>query len=127
MLVYHEADEAALNIIREAVDLGNSHIDLSDLQLESVPDELAELKDLVVLTPGHVLATDLQLMLGTNRLRHFPLAVCELTNLTTLIISHNRIAHLPPEIGNLANLRELSVAHNRLRVLPLEVTRLKNL
>ncbi|KAJ1960150.1 hypothetical protein GGI12_003960 [Dipsacomyces acuminosporus] len=127
MHLYHEADETALSIIREAVELGNSHIDLSDLQLESVPDELAELKDLVVLTPGHVLVSDLQLMLSTNRLRYFPMAVCELTNLTTLIISHNRITHLPPEIGNLVSLRELSVAHNRLRVLPLEITKLNKL
>ncbi|KAI9505727.1 leucine rich repeat protein, partial [Coemansia spiralis] len=114
----------ALAIIREAVEVGDAHIDLSDLQLEQVPDELAELKDLVVLAPSQTLVTDLQLTLSANRLQHFPLAVCELTNLTTLILSHNRIVHLPPEIGNLASLRELSVAHNRLRVLPLELTRL---
>ncbi|KAJ2854121.1 hypothetical protein FB639_006429, partial [Coemansia asiatica] len=122
-----EASDAALGIIREAVEVGESHIDLSDLGLDSVPDELAELKDLVVLTPGHMLATDLQLTLSSNRLAHFPLAVCELTNLTTLIISNNRIAHLPPEIGNLIALKELSIAHNRLHALPLELMRLKEL
>ncbi|KAJ2765616.1 hypothetical protein IWQ57_004706 [Coemansia nantahalensis] len=121
------AGGTALALIREAVEAGDAHVDLSDLNLDAVPDELAELKDLVVLTPSHKLVTDLQLTLGTNSLRHFPLAVCELTNLTTLIMSHNRIAHLPPEIGNLANLRELSVAHNRLRSLPLEITRLTRL
>ncbi|KAJ2678383.1 hypothetical protein GGI25_002368 [Coemansia spiralis] len=122
--VEREATQSALAIIREAVEVGDAHIDLSDLQLEQVPDELAELKDLVVLAPSQTLVTDLQLTLSANRLQHFPLAVCELTNLTTLILSHNRIVHLPPEIGNLASLRELSVAHNRLRVLPLELTRL---
>ncbi|KAJ2715841.1 hypothetical protein H4R19_000975 [Coemansia spiralis] len=121
------AGGTALAIIREAVEAGDAHVDLSDLNLDAVPDELAELKDLVVLTPSNKLVTDLQLALGTNSLRHFPLAVCELSNLTTLILSHNRIAHLPPEIGNLVNLREFSVAHNRLRSLPLEVTRLTRL
>ncbi|KAJ1732441.1 hypothetical protein LPJ61_002045 [Coemansia biformis] len=123
----HAAGGTALAIIREAVEAGDAHVDLSDLNLDTVPDELAELKDLVVLTPSNKLVTDLQLTLGTNLLRRFPLAVCELTNLTTLLISHNRIAHLPPEIGNLVNLRELSVAHNRLRSLPLELTRLTRL
>ncbi|KAJ1811785.1 hypothetical protein LPJ75_003974, partial [Coemansia sp. RSA 2598] len=122
-----EAAAAALSIIREAVEVGEPHIDLSDLGLEAVPDELAELKDLVVLTPGHILATDLQLTLSSNRLAYFPLAVCELANLTTLIISNNRIAHLPPEIGNLTALKELSIAHNRLHTLPLELMRLTEL
>ncbi|KAJ2160781.1 hypothetical protein GGF46_001969 [Coemansia sp. RSA 552] len=124
---HREAAEMALAVIREAVEAGDAHVDLSDLELEAVPDELAELKDLVVLTPSHALITALQLTLSNNILRHFPLAVCELTNLTTLILSHNRIALLPPEIGNLVNLSELSVAHNRLRYLPLELTRLKHL
>ncbi|KAJ2780850.1 hypothetical protein H4R18_003219 [Coemansia javaensis] len=121
------ACSAALAVIREAVEVGDPHVDLSDLDLDAVPDELAELKDLVVLAPSSALVTDLQLTLGSNALRQFPLAVCELTNLTTLILSHNRIAHLPPEIGNLANLRELSVAHNCLRCLPLELARLARL
>ncbi|KAJ1838161.1 hypothetical protein LPJ73_007162, partial [Coemansia sp. RSA 2703] len=80
-----EACAAALAIIREAVEVGEAYIDLSDLGLDCVPDELAELKHLVVLTPGHTLATALQLSLSANRLASFPLAVCELTNLTTLI------------------------------------------
>ncbi|KAJ1719404.1 hypothetical protein LPJ53_005830 [Coemansia erecta] len=122
-----EASAAALAVIREAVEVGEAHIDLSDLGLDSVPDELAELKDLVVLTPGHMLATALQLNLNSNRLASFPLAACELTNLTTLIVSNNRITHLPPEIGNLAALQELSVAHNRLRSLPVELLRLGEL
>ncbi|KAJ2574468.1 hypothetical protein GGH95_003901, partial [Coemansia sp. RSA 1836] len=113
--VCREASETALAIIREAVEVGDPHIDLSDLQLEAVPDELAELKDLVVLAPSHTMVTSLQLILSSNILCHFPLAVCELVNLTTLIISYNRISHLPPEIGNLVNLRELSVSHNNLR------------
>ncbi|KAJ2662913.1 hypothetical protein IWW48_001621 [Coemansia sp. RSA 1200] len=126
-IAQREATDSALAIIREAVEVGDAHIDLSDLQLQQVPDELAELKDLVVLAPSHTMVTALQLTLGTNSLTHFPLAVCELTNLTTLILSHNRIAHLPPEIGALVNLRELSIAHNCLRVLPLEITRLSQL
>ncbi|KAJ1870711.1 hypothetical protein H4R99_007113 [Coemansia sp. RSA 1722] len=122
-----EAGDAALVIIREAVEVGEPHIDLSDLGLDTVPDELAELKDLVVLTPGHMLNTDIELTLSSNRLARFPLAVCELTNLTTLIISNNRITHLPPEIGNLFALKELSIANNRLHTLPLELTRLTQL
>ncbi|KAJ2776473.1 hypothetical protein GGI15_004836 [Coemansia interrupta] len=122
-----EACAAALAVIRGAVEVGEAHIDLSELALDCVPDELAELKDLVVLTPGHMLATALQLKLNANRLARFPLAVCELTNLTTLIVSNNRITHLPPEIGNLTALRELSVMHNRLRSLPVELLRLGQL
>ncbi|KAJ2083624.1 hypothetical protein H4R24_000682 [Coemansia sp. RSA 988] len=121
------ASATALAVIREAVEAGDAHVDLSDLDLETVPDELAELKDLVVLAPSRSLVTDLQLTMSTNALQRFPLAICELTNLTTLIISHNRITHLPPEIGCLVNLRELSVAHNRLRRLPRELARLTRL
>ncbi|KAJ2908512.1 hypothetical protein GGI21_002813 [Coemansia aciculifera] len=125
--VSREGADTALALIREAVEVGDPHIDLSDLQLETVPDELAELKDLVVLAPSLIVNTSLELVLSSNILCHFPLAVCELVNLTTLIISYNRISHLPPEIGNLVNLRELSIAHNNLRVLPFEITRLGRL
>ncbi|KAJ2849219.1 hypothetical protein IWW36_002792 [Coemansia brasiliensis] len=121
------AEVAALGIIREAVEAGDAHVDLSDLGLESVPDELAELKDLVVLAPSHALVSDLQLTLGANALKHFPQAVSELANLTTLILSHNCLIHLPPEIANLRNLRELSVAHNQLRCLPYELASLPHL
>ncbi|KAJ1999648.1 hypothetical protein GGI04_002008 [Coemansia thaxteri] len=125
--VVREAGESALAIIREAVEVGDTHIDLSDLQLDSVPDELAELKHLVSLAPSHTMVTSLQLVLSSNSLSHFPLAICELTNLTTLIISNNRILHLPPEISNLVNLRELSLAHNKLRQLPVEISTLSRL
>lgn len=117
----------ALAVIREAVEIGEPHIDLSDLQLTQVPDELAELQHLVSLTPAHSLVSDIQLTLGSNCLRNFPLAICELTNLTMLILSNNRITHLPPEIANLRNLRELSVANNCLRELPIELTQLEQL
>ncbi|KAJ2239627.1 hypothetical protein GGH19_004538 [Coemansia sp. RSA 1807] len=118
---------AAAAIIREAVESGDAHVDLSDLDLDEVPDEIAELKHLVVLAPSGALVTDVQVTLGSNSLRGFPLAICELDNLTTLILSHNRITHVPPEIGNLCNLRELSVAHNKVRVLPIELTKLRRL
>ncbi|KAJ1835911.1 hypothetical protein LPJ63_000706 [Coemansia sp. RSA 2711] len=118
---------AALAVIREAVEGGDAHVDLSDLDLDAVPDELAELKDLVVLAPSHALVSDLQLTLSANALEHFPLAVCELANLTTLLLPHNRIAHVPPDIGNLRALRELSLADNRLRELPAELAALPRL
>ncbi|KAJ2358221.1 hypothetical protein IWW50_002808 [Coemansia erecta] len=119
--------QAAAAVIRESVETGDAHVDLSDLDLDEVPDELAELKHLVVLAPSGAMVTDVQVTLGSNALRGFPLALCELDNLTTLILSHNRIEHVPPEIGNLRNLRELSVAHNRVRVLPAELAGLRRL
>ena len=51
-----------------------------------------------------------------------PLALFELRELTTLIMSHNRIYEIPAAVTHLTALCELDLRCNNIEVLPLEIT-----
>jgi len=59
----------------------------------------------------------------------FPTQVCELTNLTILVLNNNQlIGEIPPEIGNLINLQVLWLNDNQLTgEIPSEIGNLTNL
>ncbi|KAJ1679067.1 hypothetical protein EV182_002794, partial [Spiromyces aspiralis] len=122
-----EAYGLAIETIRKCVDEGHERVDLSDLGLTTVPAEICELKDLVVLVPSQTLHSSLSITLDSNLLRAFPMYLCQLRNLTVLILSRNKIEAIPPDIHHLVNLEVLSVAGNRIRALPYEVKALPKL
>ena len=92
-----------------------SKLYLSNNQLTSLPPEISELKNL----------TDLYL--DYNRLTSLPPEISELKNLTDLYLDYNRLTSLPPEISELKNLSKLYLDYNRLTSLPPEISELKNL
>ena len=82
--------------------------------MSDVPDELAQLTELVWLS------------LINNRLTRFP-PIPALTHLTRLNLDYNQISEVPPWIGSLVALGSLWMPGNRVERLPAEVGGLSEL
>jgi Leucine-rich repeat (LRR) protein len=115
--------------VKIGIAAGSGKLDLSDCDLEVVPDEVFELTDLVelslagnnlsTLTDGFGKLKSLEkLQLSGNRLTVLPDSVCELESLEGLWLHGNLLESLPTDIGSLLNLRQMAVAGNRLTRLP---------
>src|SRR3954470_10227999 len=87
--------EEALRRINKAAQGGQSELELSGLNLVSLPPEIGRLTALTAL------------LLYDNRLAALPPEIGRLTALTTLYLHNNRLAALPPEIGRLTTLGTL--------------------
>ncbi|GAO50283.1 hypothetical protein G7K_4413-t1 [Saitoella complicata NRRL Y-17804] len=99
--------------IAAAIEEGNDKVDLSNLGLETLPDSISDIQNLV---PGNWVPV--KLFLNENYLRELPPALCDCTNLSTLILSKNELTRLPAKIGRLTRLRELILRGNNLTCLP---------
>ena len=77
---------------------------LSENEITSLPDQLANLQNLRVLDCRY------------NCLINIPAMVYSLTFLTTLYLSFNRIQEVEAELGNLTNLTNLSIRENQITV-----------
>lgn len=62
-----------------------------------------------------------------NKIREFPMVLCELTRLEILDISRNKIRILPPELAKLKSLKVLSAQKNRIEELPLSLADMASL
>jgi len=124
--------------IEEAIKSASTTLDLSGLQLTSVPEEVWELTNLTILRlsenqlkslPKEIerLTNLTTLYLYDNQLRSLPSEIGKLTNLTTLNLFNNQLVHLPKEIGFLTNLTFIHLSYNQLVHLPSEIERLTNL
>ncbi|KAI8068524.1 hypothetical protein BC940DRAFT_36468 [Gongronella butleri] len=109
------------------VDNGSERVDLSHLDLEEIPDDIAELKHITVLCKDRVKRASLQLYLFGNQLRSLSPALFLLDNLTVLSLRHNLLTSIPPDIIRLKQLVELSVGNNSLLFLPGELLQLEHL
>jgi Leucine-rich repeat (LRR) protein len=129
----------ALQRIEEARESGAIVLlDLSVLNLTTVPHEIGQLSNLQRLDLGSNQLTMLppeigqlsnlqQLSLSSNQLASLPPEIGQLSNLQSLWLDANQLASLPPEIGQLSNLQILSLGENRLTSLPPEIGQLSNL
>jgi small GTP-binding protein len=104
-----------LRLIEEAARNEQTELDLYGNQLQALPAEIAELKNLT------------RLDLSGNQLQALPAEIAELKNLTELNLSGNQLETLPAEIVELKNLTVLNLSENRLKTLPAEIVELKNL
>ncbi|KAI1323590.1 hypothetical protein F5Y16DRAFT_334410 [Xylariaceae sp. FL0255] len=114
--------------IEDAIEQGNPNIDLSSLDISSLPNEIiARLSDLCLIpsvdkdVPFEQKDPELGIYLGNNCLTRAPGALFRLQHLTYLSLRNNQISELPASLGELHNLRELNVSLNRLRYLPGEL------
>ncbi|PGH13455.1 hypothetical protein AJ80_06324 [Polytolypa hystricis UAMH7299] len=130
------ADTPALQRARTTIiaclEEGNDNVDLSHLNLETIPSGL--LRPLVQLTKqptvgdGPVgdevyepLEPSLRLFLAQNRLRSVSGDVFDLQGLKVLSLRHNKLEEIPSSIRKLTMLQNLNVAGNKLRHLPWEI------
>lgn len=84
-------------------------------KLNTVPKEVAQLKNLVLLEIGH------------NNIKEIPAYIFKLKKLQTLGFSHNQVSLIPNEISNLKKITTLLCAKNNLTILPDAVSNLPNL
>jgi len=111
-------EQELLQVIKQAVEDRQTVLDLSGMQLTSLPPEIGQLQDLIWLN------------LSNNKLSNLPPEIGKLQNLTSLDLSKNRLTRLPSEIGQLQNLTSLNLSNNQLnkvRSLPAKIARLQNL
>ncbi|ODQ66947.1 hypothetical protein NADFUDRAFT_81593 [Nadsonia fulvescens var. elongata DSM 6958] len=128
MSSHNEADRLAVVRIRRAVEEGISKISLDSLDLDVIPDEVADLKDFISIPVDNIpFSNDVQLFLVDNHITELPCSLFEVVNLTVLSLRKNKISEIPPAIGKLQNLIELSLSNNQLEYLPSQILKLKNL
>ncbi|KAK0730011.1 hypothetical protein B0H67DRAFT_503119 [Lasiosphaeris hirsuta] len=125
---YSEEEASAQQIVQSCIDVGREEVDLSALQLCSIPNAILELISLIVPIPTVAKDVafeqrdpDIKLFLSNNFLRQFPSAIINIEHLTVLSLRGNRLTELPPAIASLKNLETLNIAQNKLRSLPGEL------
>ncbi|KAK4101978.1 hypothetical protein N658DRAFT_558654 [Parathielavia hyrcaniae] len=107
-------------------------IDLSRKKIQTLPEEVVDIikDELERLALSHNYlqtfptrlseCTSLRyLNVRQNRIREFPLALCDLKSLEILDLGRNMLQVLPPEIAKLSSLKVLSIPKNRITHLPL--------
>ncbi|MBM3207947.1 MAG: hypothetical protein FJZ57_05005 [Chlamydiae bacterium] len=96
----------------------SSRLDLSNLNLESLPDIFDHsvcryrLRDFIV---------------SQNNLVYLPESICNMEGLMVLYLSGNKLQAIPARIGNIRNLTNLSLEKNQLQDLPYSIAGLSKL
>ena len=135
-------DDAALaeaeRRIQEAIETGSTRLNLSELELTTVPESIGQLTNLralylngnqLISVPQELgqLANLTMLSLSQNQLTSVPQELGQLINLTALSLSQNQLTSVPQELGQLANLTALYLDRNQLTSVPQELGQLANL
>ncbi len=107
--------QEAENRIEQAWRNKETTLDLSSLELTTLPDRLFDLTNLT------------ELYVQNNQLTTLPDRIGDLTNLTELYVHNNQLTTLPDCIGELKNLTGLNVSYNLLTTLPDTLLHLKKL
>jgi len=113
-------------------------LDLSNRQINYVPEEISELENLEYLNLGFNQITVIpesignlvnlkKLILTANELNSIPNNIGNLINLDTLHLMFNSIDSLPETIGNLTDLILIDLDWNELTVLPEEIVNISGL
>lgn len=118
--------EHVLSIVRDSLDNSKEDIDLSGMELDSLPLEVRQISTMIKDDPAAQMQFDSlvarpRLYLSNNLLRQFPTPLLELSNLRLLSLRQNKLTRLPPGIRNLVKLETLNISGNKLQYLPLEV------
>lgn len=121
--------------IRQYPDITN--INLSDNEIERIPDWITELQELKVLYLNNNQITNIEklcelpklevLQLNDNHIQCIPEAISNLCYLKRLYLNKNLLVDIPSTIGELPLLNQLLLCHNQLTALPVSIGDLKNL
>ncbi len=115
-----------------------NRLDLTGLQLSSLPDCIGKFKNIEVLLVEQNQLNELPqsirklsklkiLSCHSNQLKSLPDSVGNLSKLEELYLDLNQVSSLPHSLGNLSNLRILSCHGNQLKSLPESVANLHSL
>jgi internalin A len=121
--------EAALRRIEQVRASGSTKLDLSHLQLRTMPPEVAQLTGLTALNLSGNMLTDLpawfgdlaelsMLFLAGNEMVAVPECLRGMTALTELHLADSEVSELPRWLANLPKLAELSIGARKLTDLP---------
>ncbi|XP_039164706.1 disease resistance protein RUN1-like [Eucalyptus grandis] len=114
-------------------------LDLSNIQIECLPDSIGDKKFLSVLilrytqistlpeTIGKLVKLESLSLFGCVKLRKLPDSIGKLESLQELNLSSTKITELPDSIGNLEKLKVISTENTPIRKLPSTIGMLKNL
>jgi internalin A len=107
--------QEAIRRIEETKRTNVDYLNLSDLELNRLPESISQLQNLSTLD------------LNNNQLNNLPESISQLQNLSTLNLYNNRFSYLPESISQLENLSTLALHNNQLNSLPQSISQLKNL
>ena len=105
----------ALKRIKEAKEKNSTSLDLSNLELEKIPEDVFPLANLT------------RLELHNNKISIIPNSLAQLTNLTSLSLANNQISTIPDSLAQLTNLTELNLKDNQINSIPDNFAQLANL
>lgn len=92
----------------------NPTLDLEGMELSDIPDEIADMEDLVVIGT----MARFQVYASNNQIRSLQPLLFKFRKIEVLGLRHNKIETIPPLIGELTNLTDINLAANRLKWLP---------
>jgi hypothetical protein len=107
--------EQAVRWIDEARDSKTRDLDLSGLNLNTIPDSLVQLSDLQSLN------------LSNNQISTIPDSLVQLVKLKGLQLQHNQIVTIPESLAQLTNLHVLGLWRNKISTIPDSMSHLANL
>eukprot|EP00088_Acartia_fossae_P028711 TRINITY_DN2953_c0_g1_i13.p1 TRINITY_DN2953_c0_g1~~TRINITY_DN2953_c0_g1_i13.p1 ORF type:complete len:414 (+),score=81.12 TRINITY_DN2953_c0_g1_i13:83-1324(+) len=114
-------------------------LDMSDNEIESLPEQCDNLTCLVTLNlinnristiPRGFCVSPLSRSLTTldltsNKIKLLPNAICQMAELTLLHLDRNELTQLPPSLGNLSKLKVFTASYNKIKFLPGSVAALR--
>ena len=110
-----EAYDEALRRIEECKNEEGDSLDLSSIDLTTLPPEIGQLTALT------------ELNLSNNQLSILPPEIGQLITLKELDLSNNQLSSPPPEIGQLTDLKQLDLSKNQISQLPQWICKLSAL
>lgn len=113
-------------------------LDLSNNQLEQIPDTICDLKTLkmLILEENRLLTLPIKLnqlesveklYLFQNQIAELPASITSLKKLQEALFHSNRLKQLPPDLGKLIALKRLGLGSNQLLTIPASIGELKDL
>lgn len=123
------SSKAAKVAISSAIDDANPVLELSRMNLRSIPDEIEDLNNLVsVNLYDEIYRPDIKLYLSNNFLEEINPRLFNLKNLVVLSLRHNNISKIPGKIRNISKrLNYLQLSGNKINWVPNEILMLVNL
>lgn len=107
--------EDILQFLQSIDKLGTYELDLSNKEIEEIPNEIGEFSSLK------------RLNLSYNSIKTIPESICDLENLEELLLLRNDISKLPAGFGKLEKLKILDVSYNPIVKLPNNIGLCSNL